>query len=422
MKIVLVSKSSRIGGAAIACRRLLVALNKNGQDAKMLIQDMEKGDSIISMTNSKMKKYMNFYRFAYERFLFFVRERSKSVRFLFSLANTGENIHNHMVLKDSDIVHLHWFNQGYISLKGLKKVFQSGKPVVWTLHDMWAFTGGCHHSGTCTRYIGQCGECPFLKKPSKYDLSYRIFERKKKVFDNAPLTVVTCSNWLAEKARVSTLFKNVQVLSIPNPIDTNLFRPTDKLVAKRSFNLKKDKKYLLFGAVNVNNYFKGFTYFRDALTGLVRERPDLVNELEVIILGRSSSAILKEIPLKYFVIEAIKEESRMCELYNAVDWFVTSSLQENLPNTIMESFACGTPVIAFNVGGIPEMVEHKINGYLVEYKSIEDLEKAIIWALESADYNLLAVNARNKVLTTYEEAIVSSQYISLYGRLLNSSI
>ena len=165
---------------------------------------------------SKFKKWLNFYRFAYERFLFFIREKSKAVRFLFSIANVGEDIHKRKDVKQADIVHFHWINEGFISIAGIRKIFKKQKsPVVWTLHDMWSFTGGCHHSGDCDRFKQSCGECPFLKHPSAHDLSYRILQKKKKAFAQANLTVVTCSQWLGGKARESALFANINVVSIP---------------------------------------------------------------------------------------------------------------------------------------------------------------------------------------------------------------
>lgn len=418
MRVILINTSSKKGGAAIACRRLLKALNKNGTPTTMLVRDEAIAENMISTTHSKFKKWLNFYRFAYERFLFFIREKSKAVRFLFSIANVGEGIHKRKEIKQADIVHFHWINEGFISITGIRKIFKQKKPVVWTLHDMWSFTGGCHHSGECNRFKESCGECPFLKRPSAHDLSYRILQKKKKAFAQANLTVVTCSQWLAGKARESALFASINVVSIPNPIDTNVFKPLNKSEARKSFGLDENKKYLLFGAVNVKNYFKGFTFFRDALKVLIESNPELSSQLEIVILGRSDEEILREVPFTCNVIGSINEESKMCQLYNAVDWFVTSSLQENLPNTIMESFACGTPVVAFNVGGIPEMVEHKQNGYLATYKSIDDLSNGIRWAIYEANHSQLSENARKKVLDCYSEDVVAEKYNNLYKSLL----
>jgi len=418
MKIVLINTSSKIGGAAIACRRLLVALNKSGHETKMLIRESENGINIVSTTTGKVKKWINFYRFASERFLFFLREKSKSVRFLFSIANVGENISKHILLRTSNIIHLHWINQGFISLQGINKILKLNKPVVWTLHDMWSFTGGCHHSGDCNRFKESCGNCPFLKSPSNRDLSNRIWKRKSRLLLSGNLTIVTCSKWLQEKAKESSLFRNVRVESIPNPIDTDVFIPKDKIVCKAEFNLQQNKKYLLFSAVNVRNYYKGFTFFRDALKILADKYPSLKNEVDVVVLGRTSEELLNEMPLKCIVINSISDESKMASLYNLVDFYVTSSLQENLPNTIMESFACGTPVIAFNVGGIPEMVDHLQNGYLAEYKSADDLAKGIYWGLYEAHHDQLSSNARDKVMACYSEEVVAETYISLYKELI----
>ena len=350
--------------------------------------------------------------------MFFIREKSKSVRFLFSIANTGEDISKHDLIKNSDIVHLHWINQGFLSLKSLKKIFKLNKPVVWTLHDMWAFTGGCHHSGSCEKYKTSCRNCPFLRFPWRNDLSHRLWKHKIKINKKADLTIVTCSEWLKKSAIESSILAGKKIISIPNPINTNIFVPTDKLSARKKFDLQENKKYLMFGAVNVNNYFKGFTYFKEALKLLVEQEPDMKNKIELVILGRSTPEVLKELPFKCTIIKKIDDEDTMCQLYNAVDVYVTPSLQENLPNTIMESFACGTPVVAFNIGGIPEMVDHKQNGYLAEYLSSNDLANGIRWTLFEANTEMLSKNARNKVLENYSEEIVANKYIGLYHELL----
>jgi glycosyltransferase involved in cell wall biosynthesis len=419
VKITIINTSDCIGGAAIAARRLVLALRKFNIPATMLVR--EKGtrlDFVISTTNSPVKRWLNFYCFASERFLFFIREKSKSVRFLFSLANTGEDVSKHLSVTNADILHLHWINQGFLSLRSIKKISKLQKPVVWTLHDMWPFTGGCHHSGDCNRYKVSCGNCPFLKFPSENDLSNKVWRKKNITFGKISPAIVTCSEWLKNKAIESSLFSKFYISAIPNPINTEVFRPFSKSDMKEKFGFVEQRKYLLFSAVNVNNHFKGFSFFIDALNILFEKENPLRDALKIVILGRSSEQTLKQLPFNYIVMHNIENENEMCELYNAVDVYITSSLQENLPNTIMESFACGTPVVAFNIGGIPEMIEHKQNGYLAGYRSASDLANGLKWILYEADYNVLSMNARNKAVMCYSEKVVAEKYAALYNELL----
>jgi hypothetical protein len=199
MKILLIGKHSRTGGAAIASTRLMVALKSRQVDVNMLVQEGgEDTEGIYSTTNGPLKRWMNLWRFILERLVFLRQESSKSIRFLFSLANTGESIIRNRYVKEAELIHLHWINGGFLSLRSLKQLLRSGKPVVWTFHDMWPFTGGCHYALDCKGFTRECGQCPYLKKPSEKDLSHRIWKKKEKLFRNSQVTVITPSSWLNE--------------------------------------------------------------------------------------------------------------------------------------------------------------------------------------------------------------------------------
>ncbi|MCX7986883.1 MAG: glycosyltransferase, partial [Bacteroidales bacterium] len=345
MKVVSINTSSDSGGAAIAALRIAEAINKYTPcQVTMLVRDGKTSANVISTTHSVFKSYLNFARFAFERFLFYLCERSPEVRFLFSIANTGEDLSNHPLVRNADLIHLHWVNGGFLSLPGIEKILRLGKPVVWTLHDMWLFTGGCHHSGDCRNYQYQCGNCLFLRSPSINDLSHRVWEKKDKIFSkNYPLTVVTCSRWLMGRAKESSLLKEKPVFSIPNPIDIETFKPLDKNKSREKLGLATNKKYLLFAAANVNNYFKGFTYFAEATKYLASTYPQLLDTIEILVAGRvKDSKIFEQLSLPYRLLGNVQANT-MIDIYNASDLYVTSSLQENLPNTIMESMACGVP-------------------------------------------------------------------------------
>ena len=418
MKITLINTSETAGGAAVACNRLLRAIRKQDKDAQLLVRDKKSnGTFVTSTTNSWFKKKLNFYRFVYERLSFLPYERSKQIRFAFSLANSGEDISKNTLIKEADILHLHWINQGFLSLKSLEKLFILGKPVVWTLHDMWAFTGGCHYAGDCSEYKNSCGNCPFLKNPKVKDLSYRILKRKGKIFEKAKnLTFVTCSNWLAEKAKESKLLKNFSIKSIPNPIDTDLFSPQKRENARRKRNIPPDKKIILFGAANIFDTRKGWKYLTQSLEILNKNYPTIKDKVELMIFGKAQEEI--NLPFKVHNLSYLSNPEEIADVYSLADIFVLPSLEDNLPNTVMESLSCGTPVSAFNIGGIPEMVEHNKTGFLATDKNSEELAVGIYKTLFNQDQVEIRTACRQKVMCSYSENIVADLYWNLYKTLV----
>jgi glycosyltransferase involved in cell wall biosynthesis len=421
-KLLIINKSTGTGGAAMAALRLFRAHKfwlKNW-DVEFLAQEgktTEAGVHII--TKNKLSKYSNLFRLALEKLVFLPYEKSKELRFQFSLANTGRDISKNSLVENADILHLHWLYQGFLSLKGMDRLFSKGLPVVWTLHDMWTFTGGCHYTGDCDHFKIACGECPFLKNPSKDDLSAKIFKRKQILFSKYPdIVFVSCSAWLAKKARESNLLKNHRIEVIPNPIDTEIFSPGDKKAAREKLGISKDKFVLLFGAANVNDRRKGFSYLLKALEKMKDEFPADSAETELLVFGKASL----QLPEGFHVYDMnlVSNERELVDIYRAADIFVLPSLEDNLPNTIMESLACGTPVVAFNSGGIPEMIDHMLNGFLAEYKNTDDLLKGILW-VKSQPGEDLAKSARQKVLDNYEPEKISNAYKEIYLSLLNKN-
>jgi glycosyltransferase involved in cell wall biosynthesis len=431
MRITILSTFDNFGGASIAASRLNKALNTNGLSSNMLVQD-KKGNlpNIETIAPNWFQKKLAFLRFAFDRLQFTFYEKNKEVRFIFSQAKIGVDVSNHPLIQQSDIIHLHWINFGFLSLDSLEKLFNTHKPIVWTLHDMWAFTGGCHYSRECTNYERECGNCEqFLRNSSGNDLSHQVWKRKKEIFLNANLTIVTCSEWLAQKARESSLLKDKTIISIPNPIDTDIFRPIEKNVARAYFNLSPDKKYILFGAVKISDERKGFAYFIEALSILLplsvssqttaksSVSPQKTENIEIIIFGQAQASDFEGLPFKVNILGKLSDIETIAKAYSAATVFVSPSIEDNLPNTIMESMACGTPVVGFKVGGIPEMIDHKQNGYLANYKSSEDLAEGIYWTIFKADYQELTDNSRRKVIDNYSEKVVAEKYKKLYQSL-----
>lgn len=248
--------------AAIAAHRLMEALRNNGIKAKMLVRD--KQTDRISVVQLK-KSWWKVWQFIWERIVIWKANHFKKHNlFAVDIANTGTNISALPEFNQADVIHLHWINQGMLSLTDIRRIIESGKPIVWTMHDMWPFTGICHYAGDCDKYTHECHHCPLLFKGGKKDLSYRIFEKKRKLFDGANITFVACSRWLEAMAKQSELLKGQTITNIPNAINTNLFRPRSKQQAREKCHLPQDRKLLLFGSVKITDKRKGIDYLVEA--------------------------------------------------------------------------------------------------------------------------------------------------------------
>jgi len=420
MKVTLINTSDAGGGAPVACLRLLKALDEQKIDAQLLVQekktDEKRVQGVVKNFATRLKARFDFF---YERLPFmFLHEKDKSVRFAFSTANAGISIKDEPLVKNADIIHLHWTNSGFLSIADLKELVDTGKPIIWTLHDMWTFTGGCHYAGTCDHFTGECGDCYFLSDPGENDISRKGWLHKAAMYAGAEnVTFVTCSQWLGTVAKRSSLISKFRIESIPNPIDVNLFSPTDKTTAKERWRINPFAKVIAFGAANINDRRKGITYLVDALTDLYSLCPD-AGLIEIVIFGKNKHFDASQLPFRVYELGPISVQEELVEIYNLADVFVMPSVEDNLPNTVMEALACGTPVVAFNTGGVPEMIDHQQNGYLAEYKSAGDLAKGLYEILHSDKTEELSLNARNKVLNTFTNKAVAQQYHKLYKSIL----
>ncbi|MDR1645486.1 MAG: glycosyltransferase family 4 protein [Tannerellaceae bacterium] len=419
MKVLLLNTFEQTGGAAVATNRLLSALRKENVEACMLVRDKDtKNPYVVSVNTSWIRQKINFIRFLWERLIIFLcNNYDRETVFQLSIANTGTDISRHPLVKEADIIHLSWINQGFLSLKDIKKLTQLGKPVVWTMHDMWPCTGGCHYPGDCKRYEDKCHCCFLLSSAGKNDLSFRIFSQKEKIIKKADLTFAGCSNWITQQAQKSALLRNKQICNIPNPINTAVFSPaTDKLFLRKTFGLPDDKQLLLFGALSLSDKRKGIDYLIEAIR-LIPQKENMA----IVVFGQAKEEIKNMFQIPVYSMGYLRNEKRIAELYNTVDVFVTPSLEDNLPNTIMEAMACGTPCVGFNVGGIPEMIDHKITGYLATYKDVEDLANGIQWVLGNKNSANLSEACLKKVQENYAESIVALKYVELYQNLLSNN-
>jgi len=406
MNILLINTSEYAGGAAIAANRLMKALNESGTNANMLVRDKNSFENnIYTINNSRIKRFINFIRFLWERFIIFIANGfDRKSLFQVSTANTGTDISKHPLVQTADIIHIHWINQGFLSLSDIKSLINSGKPIVWTIHDLW-ITNGIYH------YNSEKSSNKFIAKLDKI-----VFNRKSKIGLHN-VTFVGCSKWIVDEARKSRLLTDAKIISIPNPIDLSLFHPIKKMEARSLLSLPSNKYILLFAAAKISDKRKGLDSFIDACCILKKKFPGIAEKIEIAVMGNISEKELNIYPFPTHILGYISDIEKMITIYSCADTFIIPSLEDNLPNTIMESMSCGTPCIGFNTGGIPEMIDHMQNGYVAEYKNAEDLAKGINWILNEANYAELSANARNKVVESYSENIIAEKYIELYKSL-----
>lgn len=410
MKVLLLNTYYMHGGAGRATGRLQKALLTINVDAHMLVQH-NFGDchryihgplTSLERTSALLKPALEMLPL----FLYPARNRLP-----FSVNYIPDLLNSKVVDIAPDVINLHWVNTGFIRIETLQKI---KKPLIWTLHDSWPFTGGCHIPLDCRHYTGSCGKCPTLGSRSEYDLSRWIWRRKLKSLQGVDLTLVAPSRWLAQCARDSSLFKDLRIEVIPNGLDLGCVQVLDKEVARSFFGLPPGKKYILFGALgSTSDRNKGFQYLVPALEMLAEA--GFGAEYEVIVFGSYEPPDVPDFGLKTHYLGYFHDESSLNLLYCAADIFVAPSMQENLPNSIMEAMACGTPCVAFDVGGISDLIDHKVNGFLAKPYEPSSLAEGITWVLKGeVDLPLLSKAARIKVELEFSAENCAKNYLKLY--------
>jgi len=415
MKILIVNIYDIYGGAARATYRIHKSLLAEGIDSQMLVQRKKSDDaSVETLGKTNIKKIINLLRPSIDRVpLIFYRNKTKT---LFSPSWFGfSNIVNTINDINPDVVHLHWVCGGLIRAEDLVRI---KAPIVWGLLDMWSFTGGCHYNEYCENFKKNCGNCKVLGSDKDYDLSRLIYNKKKKIYDQLPnMVIIGHSRWLAESAKQSSLFKGNRILNIPSTIDTSIFKPLNKDISREILSLPKNKKLVLFGAMSaISDPRKGFNELVDALYKLKGE------DIEFVVFGSSKPKNPPNFGFKTHYLGFINDDVSLANLYSAVDLMVVPSLQENLSNAIIESLACATPVVGFDIGGNSDMIEFKKNGYLAKPLDTTDLKDGIEWVLNASNYDELCINAREKVMKDFDSFVVAKKYITLYEDILKPGI
>jgi len=400
-----------VGGAARAAVRLLSGVRAQGLDANLLVQfKTGKAEAVIGNLNPLRKLARRLKVFLG---LLPVRLYPNKPESNFSPALLPDNLPAEVAGIDPDIIHLHWLGAGFLQVETLRKF---NKPLIWTLHDSWAFTGGCHVPFGCIRYRQRCGACPVLGSSRDQDLSRWTWQRKERAWRDLNLTVVTPSHWLADCVRASALFRDARVEVIPNGLDTETFQPRQKEDTRNFLGLPHDKKIILFGAVGItSDPNKGFQLLTAALEELGKGSSTLL----AVVFGSGNFSGRPGLGMPVRFLGRIEDDQVLAAIYSAADVFVTPSMLENLPNTVMEAMACGTPCVAFRQGGVSDLIEHEVSGYLAEPYDVGDLARGISWVVEDRDRQAaLSCRARQKVVMDFELRKVAGSYAALYRELL----
>jgi glycosyltransferase involved in cell wall biosynthesis len=413
MKVLLINTYDRQGGAARAVGRLVNGLKEAGCDVALMAQNKESSDPGIIKSGSGLAKQFNFIRPYID---FAIPLPQVRQRILFSSSLLPDQVIRSINKIKPDIVHLNWIAGGMIRIESLARIEQ---PVVWTFHDLWAITGGCHYPPNCTRYRESCGRCPLLHSGREIDLSRKVFERKRSAyFKIKNLTVITPSKWLAGCVRSGPLMEGRPLEVIPNGLDTSVFKPLDKRDARQRFNLPPDKKLILFGGIRAVEYkLKGFQLLLEALKNIND------TDAELVVFGSGNLKTAGNVPLKTHSLGYISGEAQLAELYNAADVVAVPSYQEIFGQTASEALSCGIPVVAFAATGLLDIVDHLLNGYLAKPFETDDLAHGINWILEDkARYKQLSHNAHMKVLNQFDITQVAGRVMGVYEKTLSGKL
>lgn len=411
MKVLIVNTADVNGGAARAAFRLHQALLARDVESQMLVQNRGSDLPSVIGPKSRLQKIRALVNGILDTvFLRGYRNKSGAL-FSPSKAPSGTTVDRINDL-NADIVHLHWVNGGMLRVEDIPRI---KAPVVWSLHDMWAFTGGCHYDEHCGRFANSCGQCPVLGSSNVKDLSAQVLNRKLKAFEKKKqLAIVGLSRWLADSASRSALFHNREVVNLPNPIDTSKFRPFNQRMARELLSLPADKKLVLFGAMGAtSDPRKGFPELSRALKNLA------CDNVELVVFGSSGPTESQGFPQRTHYLGQLFDDVTLRALYSAADVLVVPSRQENLSNAIMEALACGTPVVAFDIGGNSDMVDHQLSGYLARGGEVDDLAHGIRWVLDHPDSGQLAEHAVQTVQDRFDSRTVADKYINLYTDILS---
>lgn len=408
MKVLHIVAGELSGGAARGAYWLHRGLLDLGVESKILTNSSQTfgDDTVTSTLKGQKSKVASIFLHKLDVLPTVIYKDRKKV--IFSTGFVGIDFVKLGEYREADIIHFHWINDGFVNIKHFRKL---NKPVVWTMRDMWPMTGGCHYSLDCSNFKNGCGACDQLKSGSKYDLSRVVLARKLKHYQKN-MIMVGISNWLSEQARESSVFKDFDVRTIFNNIDTNEFRVIDKGVARGILGIDTSKKLILIGAQKPKDFYKGFDKFEAAAKFLDKDKYML------LFFGNIDASVTEKLNFEYLNFGFISDSVTLRLIYSAADVFVAPSVMDAFGKTLVESMACGTPVVCFNATGPKDIVVHKETGYKAVPFQAEDMARGINWIAEHPDSRILGKASRDRAVSHFDCRVIANQYAELYKEIL----
>jgi len=425
MKIALINTYDIQGGAARAAYRLHRGLIQLGHDSIMLSRYRFSSDETVQSVvaeSGSADAQLECTRFAMIQSHYIDTHRTAFSNTLFSLPYPGFYLTSLQAIQNAEVINLHWVAQ-FQSPVTIKKLGGLNKPIVWTLHDMWPFTGGCHYSAGCSKYQQDCSAC-FQIANDPYNLAAAILADKIASWDGLSFTIVAPSRWLADCARQSTLFCNHRIEVIPNSLETDIFAPLPKADAKSQLGIDPETTTLLFGAATATEKRKGFSELIRAIE-ICLEHPQFqelaaCRKIEILCFGYPSEQ-LNELRVPVRSVGFVESDAQLGIIYSAANLFILPSLEDNLPNTMLEAMSCGTPVLAFNVGGIPDVVIPGKTGWLVPDRDVAQLAEALLQiVLHPETARSMGSNCRHLMEEQFSLSVQANRYLALYQDLLGN--
>lgn len=417
IRIAQISHADGRGGAAIAAYRLHKTIARHGVESRMLVlRSYTEDPSVTAIGNGFAAKAVKLATTGIEKAALSLWPGPRST--VWSPGLLGQpGVHRHPIVTSADVLSLYWVAGGFLSVRGIGRLLGLNKPIVWRLSDLWPFTGGCHYPGDCRGYQGSCGKCPQLGSRFSWDLSRAGLHARCRTWDTSRLTIVAPSRWIAACARSSPIIGDCRIDVVPTGVDIEEYRVIPKAEARRRLGLPADRHLILFGAMSsTSDPRKGFPYFKDAVKCLRRDYAP--EHLDLVVFG-SNGTPAHDLPFRCHLRGQLWDDSSKALHYAACDVFVAPSTEENLPNTVLESMACGTPTVAFAVGGLPEVIDHQESGYLARPLDAEDLAEGVRVILgDPHRYDAICRAARRKIATEHDNEIAAARYVSLYRELI----
>lgn len=408
MKVVIINKSDLTGGAAVMSFQLMNALRACGVDARMLVVEKRSDSRWVERAAGKIRTFIPFVA---ERLkIFLANGMNYSDVFKVDSASDGLPLWRNPLVREADVICIGWINQGMLSLRGLRKLGAMGKPIVWTMHDMWCATGICHHADLCEGYKEQCGSCPLLGNHAKFsDLSRKIWKKKKKLWSSLPIVFIAISRWIAAKSHQSSLLKDSDIRLIPNAFPIPEENPSNE-----------SRRLIVIGAARLDDPVKGFPAFIEMTRELARRDPGNSRGLEIVTFGGIKNPTLFErIGLPHRHLGVIKDTK---SVYSQAAVIISASSYETWGATLAEGQINGAVPVSFDRGGQSDIIDHKHTGWLARYTddAVEAglrLADGVEWALENQNPEMRQ-RMRESVVRRYSAQAVAEKYIALFEELL----